>query len=215
MFQLLIIGANGGIGRQCVEQALAKGYQVTAIVRNPSKLPLKHPSLQIVRGDVMQSFHFSNHFKGKDAIISTIGVSGGFGNDRPTTLYSQGALNIMTEMQQAGTRRVFFISASAVETSPLLPPFVRFISKYIVQKLLKHMYADLLLMEKEIKKTGLDWTILRPPRLTDRPATGQYRIAVNRFLKNGLKISRADVAHFILTHLQTTEMYQSTVEIAY
>jgi putative NADH-flavin reductase len=215
MSQLLIIGANGGIGRHCVEQALAAGHQVTAILRNPVKLPLQHPNLLIVRGDVMQRLSFSEHYSGKDAVISAIGVAGGLFGDQPTTLYSEGAKNIILEMKKAGILRVFVISASAVEISPRLPFIYRLAAKYVIRKLLKHMYADLLRMESAVKTSGLDWTILRPPQLLDKPLTGKYRIAINQFLKNALKISRADTADFILQHLHTKETYQSTVEIAY
>jgi len=77
------------------------------------------------------------------------------------------------------------------------------------------MYADLRLMEGIVKASRTDWTIIRPPRLTNGPLTGHYRIEINGFLKNGLKISRADVAHFITKHLDDESIYQSTVEIAY
>jgi putative NADH-flavin reductase len=214
MSNLLIIGANGGIGRQAVNQALIMGHHVTALVRNPAKLPLTHPNLKIVRADITQPLSFLNLFAGHDVIISAIGVSGGF-NDPPTTLYSQGALNILREMKQSGIRRAFFISASAVETNPLLPLFVRLASKYIIQKLLANMYTDLRLMEKLVKESELDWTIVRPPRLIDSQLTDKYRIAVNRFLKNGLKISRSDTAHFMLSHVQSEEMFRSVVEIGY
>jgi len=214
MSNLLIIGANGGIGRHAVDQALSEGHQVTALVRNPAKLPLIHPNLKVVRADITQPLSFLNLFAGHDVIISAIGVSGGF-TDPPTTLYSRGALNILHEMKQSGIRRVFFISASAVETNPLLPFFVRLASKYIIQKLLANMYADLRLMEKLVKESELDWTIVRPPRLTDSKLTGKYRIAVNRFLKNGLKISRADTAHFMLSNIQSEDMFKSVVEIGY
>ena len=214
MSNLIIIGANGGIGRQAVDQALSAGHQVTALVRNPAKLPLTHPNLKIVRADITQPLSFLNLFTGHDMIISAIGVSGGF-SDPPTTLYSQGALNILREMKQSGIRRAFFISASAVETNPLLPFFVRLASKYIIQKLLANMYTDLRLMEKLVKESELDWTIVRPPRLTDSKLTGKYRIAVNRFLKNGLKISRADTAHFMLSHIKSEDTIRSVVEIGY
>jgi putative NADH-flavin reductase len=214
MSNLIIIGANGGIGRQAVDQALSAGHRVTALVRNRSKLSLSHPNLKIVQADVTLPLSLSNVFAGHDVIISAIGVSGGF-SDPPTTLYSQGALNILREMKQSGPARVFFISASAVETNPLLPFFVRLASKYIIQKLLANMYTDLRLMERLIKETELDWTIVRPPRLTDSKLTGNYRMSVNRFLKNGFKISRADTAHFMLSHIQSEDMFRSVVEIGY
>jgi putative NADH-flavin reductase len=214
MSNLLIIGANGGIGRQTVEQALEAGHTVTALVRNPAKFSLTHPNLKIVRADVLDPLSLSGLFAGQDVIISAIGESGGF-RDRPTTLYSRGAQNILREMKQAGLSRVFFISASAVETNPLLPFPVRLVSKYVLQKLLKNMYADLRVMEKEVKESSSDWTVVRPPRLTDAKVTGIYRMAVNRFLKNGFKVSRADTAHFMLSHLPAENMSRAIVEIGY
>src|ERR1700733_9037528 len=116
---LLIIGANGGIGRRCVDIALAQGHFVTAVLRNPAKLSLTHPNLQLVKGDITEPETVSEYFKNKDAVISAIGVSGGFGSDKPTTLYSHGAADILHEMEKAAVTRAFFISASAIETSPV------------------------------------------------------------------------------------------------
>ncbi|QEC74637.1 SDR family oxidoreductase [Mucilaginibacter ginsenosidivorax] len=122
---------------------------------------------------------------------------------------------MLAAMEQHGVKRACFISASAVEISPVLPWYVRPIARYVLQNLLKHMYADLLKMEALVKASKADWTIIRPPQLTDGPLTGNYRTAVNHFLKNALKISRADVAHFILAKLTDTTTYRGTVEIAY
>jgi len=209
--RLLIIGANGGIGRQCVEAALAAGHHVTAILRNPANLPLTHPLLQIVKGDILDPTTFSSHLKRTDAVISAIGVKG----TKPTTLYSRGNAIILQEMRKAGVKRAFFISASAIEISPLLPFYVKLAAKYIVQKILRHMYADLRKMEAEIKESNTNWTIIRPPRLTNQAATGHYRYSINSFLPNCLKISRADVAHFIISNISNEATYKSTIEIAY
>lgn len=215
MSTIFIIGANGGIGRQCVDQALSLGHQVKALVRNPANLSLVHPNLQVVQGDITAPYSFTDFLPGTDIIISAVGSGKGSGGDRPITLYSQSAGNILREMKETGVRRVFFISAAAVETNPLLPLFFRLFSQYVLQKLLANMYADLRTMEKLVRESGLDWTIVRPPRLTDSAVTGKYRMAVNRFLKSGLKISRADTAHFMLSHIRSEYLYQSTVEIAY
>ena len=215
MSRVLIIGANGGIGRQCVQQALDAGHFVTALLRNPAKLTQTHPHLQIVKGDITDLSSIKKHFQHQDMVISALGVSGGFGGDKPTTLYSQGAATILTLMQETEIRRAFFISASAIEISPVLPWYVRFAEKYIVQKLLKHMYADLRTMETIIKGTDLDWTIIRPPQLTNKPATGKYRFAANNFLENCLKISRGDVAHFIIKHMHDDGICKGVIEIGY
>jgi hypothetical protein len=148
-------------------------------------------------------------------VVSATGVSGGLGGDKPTSLYSDGADRILEALGRRGGRRAFFISASAVEISPVLPAVVRFLAKNILQKLLRHMYADLRIMEERVKESGLDWTIVRPPRLTDKPMTGKYRFAVNSFLRNCLSISRADVAHFIVHHARDRGTYQGVVEVGY
>jgi putative NADH-flavin reductase len=215
METVLVLGANGGIGRQVVEEALALGHRVVAVLRTPSKLGLTHALLTIVKGDVLEPATFEEYLSPTTVVFSTVGASGGMFGDKPTVVYSEGARNLLEAMQRRGARRAFFISASAIEISPVLPAFVRWVAKNVIQKLLRHMYADLRIMEDRVKKSGLDWTIVRPPQLTDKPLTGQYRFAVNSFLRNCLKISRADVAHFMLHHAGDRGTFRSVVEVGY
>lgn len=215
MEEMFVLGAAGGIGRQVVEVALAEGWRVTAVLRTPAKLDLSHPLLTIVKGDVLDAATFENYLTGASVVVSAIGVSGGLGGDKPTTLYSDGAGCVLEAMRRRGARRVFVISASAIEISPVLPAIVRFAAKNILQKLLRHMYADLGVMESRVTESGVDWTIVRPPRLTNKPVTGKYRFAVNAWLKNSLSISRADVAHFIVHHAKDRGTYQGVVEVGY
>lgn len=213
---IFIASANGGIGRQAVEQALEAGHHVTALVRDPAKLPVIHSNLRIIKGNILQPETFASQMEGQEAVISALGVSGGnLFNDKPTRLYSQGCFNLLTAMEQYHVKRIFCISASAVEISPVIPWYVRFVAKYVIQKLLKHMYADLRLMEDTVKASNADWTIIRPPRLTNGPLTGKYRTAVNQYLKNSLKISRADVAHLMVNTLADKAFNRAIVEIAY
>lgn len=213
---ILIIGAGGGIGLEAVQLALKEGHHVTAVLRNPVKLPLTHPNLSIVKGDILQPATFEKYLQDADFTISAIGVSGaGFFNDKPTTLYSEGNASLVSAMQRTGARRAFFISASAVEISPVLPAYVRFFAKYLLQRVLRHMYADLRAMEATIKASNLDWTIIRPPQLTKGPVTGHYRTSVNAFLKNALKISRSDVAHYMIHNAANETTYKGIVEIGY
>ena len=208
---ILVLGANGGIGRQAVEIALKAGYHVTAVLRNPANLTLTHVRLEVVKGDVMRPETFEEYLLNKSAVISAIGVKG----TGPTTLYSAGNRNLLNAMKKMGVSRAFFISASAIEISPLLPFYARFAAKYIVQKILRNMYADIRIMEKLIKESDANWTIVRPPRLTNKPVTGHYRIAINCFLKNSLSISRADVAHFMIHNITNEATYKATIEIGY
>ena len=216
MSNLLIIGAAGGIGRQAVDLALKENHQVTAVLRDPSKLSITHPHLTIVKGDIFNPAPFEKQLAGCDLVISAIGVSGAnLRNDKPTTLYSEGNASLIRAMQRVGARRALFISASAIEISPVLPFYVRFFAKYVIQRLLRYTYADMRIMEATIKASSLDWTIIRPPQLTDGPATGRYRSSINAFLKNALKISRADVAHYMLHNAFNKATCQGIVEIGY
>ena len=209
---ILVIGANGGIGKQTVEIALKAGHKVTALLRNPANLSISHINLELIKGDVMYPETFEDHLENKDAIISALGVNAA---SKPTTLYSQGNKNLLDAMKRKGVRRAFFISASAIEISPVLPFYVRFAEKYIVQKLLRYMYDDLRIMENLVKESDADWTIMRPPRLTNKPVTGNYRFAINSFLKNCLTISRADLAHYMINNINNEATYRTTIEIGY
>lgn len=209
---ILIIGANGGTGKHAVEIALEAGHHVTALLRNPANLTLKHANLEVAKGDIMYPETFEKYLKNKDAVISALGAREA---TKPTTLYSEGNRNLLMAMKKMGIQRAFFISASALEISPVLPFYVRLAAKYILQKLLRHMYADIRIMEKLVKESDINWTIMRPPRLTNKPVTGKYRFAINSFLKNCLTISRADLAHFMVNNITNEATYKTTIEIGY
>ena len=208
---IVVLGANGGIGRHAVVTALDAGYEVTAILRTPAKLDLSHPRLTIVQGDILHPGELVQHLKNKDAVISAIGATG----LKETTLYSAGCKNLIWAMQKAGADRAFFISASGLEVNPTHSFLVRFATRFILQAILRKMYADLWAMEKIVKESAINWTIMRPPRLTNDPAMGVYRVAIDQPLDNGLKISRADVAHFMIGNLLNPATFKRTVEIGY
>ena len=206
--KLVIFGSTGGIGSQVVEQALAAGHTVTAVARHPAVITLRHPLLEVVQGDVLQPQTIYAAIAGKDAVISAVGV-----RDRaPTTVYSEGAANMIQAMQAAQVRRLMCVSASALDPGPL---WERLIAKPILWTLFKEMYSDLERMEAVVERSPVDWTILRPPALTDKPRTGQYQVAINQHLRRILFISRADVADFILSHLTDRQTYCAWVEMAY
>jgi putative NADH-flavin reductase len=188
---------------------LNAGHHVTAIARNPSALTIQHANLEIVKGDVFQPETFDRAMKGHSAVLSAIGIN----STKPTTVYSDGVLNIVKSMQKNGVQRITCVSASAVVTSPKLSFPVRLMTK-LLQRILKNMYADLLKMEQVVKHTNLNWTIVRPPRLTNAALKGRYRFAVNEWLPRSLSISRADLANFMLQHIDDMNTYKSIIEVA-
>lgn len=206
--KLIIFGANGGIGSQVVEQAVAAGHDVTAVARRPQTVTLQDPHLKVVRGDVMEPASIRAAMVGQDAVISALGVA----KREPTTLYSQGVTNIIQAMEGAGMRRLLCISATGLDPGPLVQ---RVFAKPILWTILKDMYTDLVRMETVVSRSPLDWTIIRPPMLTNKPRTGQYRVAINRHLEGCWRISRADLADYILNHLNDPASYCELVEVAY
>lgn len=213
--KIFVAGANGGVGHHVVVLALQADYTVTALMRDPAKLPIVHPNLHVTRGDVMLPDTFIRELAGQDIVVSALGTGAGLFSDKATTVYSQGCTNLLAGMQQYGVKRFLCISADAAEINPLLPWYYRFAAKYFVQKLLRHSYSDIRLMEQIVKNSATDWTIIRPPQMDDGKMTRRYRIGINNFLKKAAKISRADVADFIMEHMADESTFRSTVEIAY
>jgi putative NADH-flavin reductase len=211
MKKIIIFGATGGTGKLLVEQALAAGHEVTIVIRNPSAFTLQHQYLTIIQGDVFQISTFENALKGKDVVISCLGIQ----KREPTTVYSDGISNIIKVMAQHQVNRLICLSAGAVVVPPNGSFMTKFFIKNILQRIFKYLYADMLVMEKILKATTLNYTIVRPPWLRDTKHTGKYRIAINEHLANPSKMSRADLADFIIHHIDNTQIFQSTVELSY
>lgn len=211
MKKIIVFGATGGTGKLVAEQALQAGHKVTIVVRNPNNFVMEHQNLEIIKGDVFQSSTFESAFKEEDVIVSCLGIK----KREPTTVYSEGVTNIIKAMQSHNVNRIICLSAGAV----IVPPKGRFMTKFfiknILQKIFKYLYADMLVMEKILKATTLNYTIVRPPWLRDTKHTGKYRMAINEHLDNPTKISRADLADFIVNHLTDEQTFKSIIELSY
>jgi putative NADH-flavin reductase len=206
--KIVVFGATGGIGSQVVKQGLDAGHEMTVIARHPSSMTLQHERLEVIQGDVLQPDTIRASIAGKDAVISALGVR----NLAPTTLYSGGVMNIMQAMQAFEVQRILCISASGLDPGPR---WERLIAKPILWLILRNMYTDLVRMETAVKMSDLDWTILRPPTLTNGPRTGRYQSAINQHLSRNFSISRADVADYMINHLNDQATYCGIVELAY
>ena len=211
MKKIIVFGASGNTGKLVVAQGLKAGYYVTVIVRNPDAFKLSNNNLEIIKGDVLRPITFEQYVKEKDAVISCLGSTG----KGPTTVYSQGVSNITAAMTKAGIKRIICISAGAVLVPPNSSFVVKFVVKNILQRIFKYIYADMLLMEKALSESDLDWTIIRAPRLTNNKHTGKYRTAINEHLSKLSSISRADLADYIVTHLNDEKAFKARVEVSY
>jgi len=209
--KIAIIGATGGIGQKVVEQALEKGHQVIAISRKAPDLALTHERLEKRAADVLDKESIKKGIEGAEAIVSSIGTSV---ISEPTMLCSDGTRNIIDAMHSSGTKRLIAVGASGYVDHPRQTFLVNFLQKYIVQKILRNIFDDLKRMESIINNSGLDWTVVRPPRLTGGKHTGRYRVQPE-LVRGGLSISRSDVADFIIGHLTDTTIFQKAIAIAY
>jgi putative NADH-flavin reductase len=219
--KLTIFAATGGVGRQLLEQAVAAGHDVTAVVRDPRRLSrdVRSVTADLAAPDpsVLESA-----VAGADAVLSGLGPR----SASEAGIASRGTRAIVQAMQATGVRRIVVVSAAPIGTvaSPGRPrpprhdPGDGFLMRNLLAPLtraaLRKPYADLALMEDILRDSGLDWTVVRPPRLTDRPLTGAYRTAYGQNLRRGLLVSRADVAHLMLRVLQQPETIKQVIGIA-
>jgi putative NADH-flavin reductase len=192
--KLTIFGASGATGTTLVQQALAAGHEVTAVVRDPARLAIPaHQRLEVVTADVLDPAAISPAVDGADAVISAVGPGTG-----ASTLRQDSTRSIIQAMQKTGTRRLLTVSGSVVADDGE-SAFMRHLLKPVVRRtFLRHACADMRRAEDEIHDSNLDWTILRPPSLTNKAARGTYRTAVDRNLPHGFSISRADLAAYML-----------------
>lgn len=211
--KLLIFGSTGGTGRHIVEQALEQGHTVTAFVRDPSKLDFIHPNLITIQGDVMNPAAIVPAMHGQDAVLSALGSPA----NKVGVLRSQGTKNIIDAMESTGVSR--FICQTSLGYGDSLKVLNRtpLIFKYmIVPFILRKAFKDHEIQESYVKKSKLDWVIVRPGNLTDAPKTGTYRHGFAATDKNiQVKISRADVADFMLKQLYDQTYVHQTPGVSY
>jgi len=209
--KLTIFGATGATGESLTDQALAAGHDVTAVVRDAARFVVPaHPRLRVVTANVMDPASIAPAVEGADAVISAIGPRG----TGPTTVIQDSVRSIIAAMEKTGTRRFVQVSGSVVADEGE-SPYMRYLVKPLARRtFLRHVSADMSAGEEEIRRSGLDWTILRPPALTDKVATGTYRMAIDRNLPHGFKVSRADLAACMLALLDDPATVHRHVAIA-
>jgi len=211
MKNIMVFGASGRTGLEVVGQALEAGNQVTVVLRHPELFPIRHEKLRIIKGDVLQPQTYENSLFGIEVVISCLGTR----NREPTTVYSEGVSNILVAMQKVNVNRIICLSAGAVVVPPNASFIMKFIIKNVLQRLFKYNYADMLKMETILSTSDQQWTVIRPPRLLNGDKTGKYRTVINNFLPGMSSLTRADLAHYIIHHLEDEKTYQNKVEISY
>jgi putative NADH-flavin reductase len=193
--KVVVFGATGRTGHHLVRVALSRRHQVTAFVRDRSHLLMDYSRLRLVEGDVLDPKAVDRALRGQEAVLCALAAPPG----GPDTVLSKGTRNILDAMRRHRVRRLVCLSEAGVlggDSASRLPrfriPFFR-----------KDPFADLRRQLLEIVDSGLDWIIVRPPKLTDEPLTGRYEISLNR--PKHASITRLDLAIFMINQLRNKE----------
>ncbi|HWE94768.1 MAG TPA: SDR family oxidoreductase [Tepidisphaeraceae bacterium] len=203
--RLLILGATGGIGRHLLKIGLGRGHSLTAYVRSPEKVAERHEALRVIKGDLFCPGTLARAIEGNDAVLSAFGPR----TIRTTTLRRDFGRTLTAALTESGVTRVQLVSAAflfenAGGLGALLKP-----------TLFRFMAPDMAAMERELMKEGLQWTVLRPPRLTSGPPTGAYRVADGALpAGSSYAVSRADVADFMIREAEAPKWVRRVVGIA-
>jgi len=203
--KILIIGATGGTGRQLVLQALERGYLVTALARDPSKLGIEHTNLKIQQGDVLDYAAVESAVKGQEAVVSALGHKRYLG---PSRILSEGTKNIIRAMEAEGVRRfVCQTSLGIGDSAGFLGIYYTFL---VIPLVVPFYFWDKTRQERLIAESKLDWVIVRPGQLTNGEKRGRYRHGSNvgNYIWT-VRVSRSDTADFILNQL-TDDTYLGT-----
>lgn len=194
--KVAIFGATGRTGRYLVEGALRDGHEVVALVRDPGKLTVSHERIRVVAGNVLIPSRVEEAVAGADAVLSVLGHTKTSTKD----VQARGTANIVAAMKGHGVRRLVSLTGAGVRNPGDRPKPVDRVFSSLLKLLQREVLEDAERHAEVIKGSGLDWVIVRAPRLTDGPATGEYRVgAVGK--DSGTKVSRADVASFMLEQL--------------
>lgn len=199
--RILIVGASGRTGKVMLEQALERGHEVTAFVRTPSKLREYAAPVKVVKGDVYAEDSLFEAMAGQDAVMAVFG-----GRVKQTgPVRTTGVRNILTAMEQHGTSRLIVLSAFGVGDTRDRGPYSRLIWKLIPAEL-----EDLEGQEEAVRNSRVDWVLVRPTILTNGRLTKQYQVGEDLTVGLFPRISRADVAHFMLDQLESDEWLHRT-----
>lgn len=208
--RILIVGATGGTGRRLVEQALERGFWVTALVRNPSKLRLEHQRLTIVQGDVLDAASIHAAMRGQEAVLSALGHRRYF---YPTRIQSDGTKNVLRAMETHGVRR--FVCMSSLGIGDSVGRLGLLYTFFVIPVILPFYFWDKTRQEKAIAASGVDWTIVRPGALTNGARRGRARpgARVGSYIWT-VSVPRADVAEFMIDQLTSSAYLRTAVGVA-
>ena len=210
--KLTVLGGTGKIGRLIVEQALAAGHDVTVLVRDPQKLGPIVERVRVVPGLVSDAMAVGDAVAGAGAVISALGPDGNTA-DQVVGL-RDGMRTLIEAMRDIGVRSIVNLSGAAVDAPGDHKPIVDRFASRIVRLVSGRVVAAKQAEFDELLRSDLEWVAVRPPLVTDGPHTGRYRAGLD-VLHPGARISRADIADFMLAQAAEPTFPQAAPFVCY
>lgn len=205
--RVTVLGATGGVGTSVVGQALDRGYEVVAVVRDRARLSVPdRDGLSVVTADPLDAQSIAPAVQDADAVVSALGTR----TKGPTTVCTDGVRAIVAT---GTTARVVSVSGSGAYVDEGDGIAARYVVKPLLRRLLREGFTDTRRADDLLRASDTEWTIVRPPKLTDGPTRGTYRTAVDRNV--GIRISRGDVAHAILAALADPATVRHVLGVGY
>ncbi|QSB15943.1 NAD(P)H-binding protein [Natronosporangium hydrolyticum] len=209
--RIAVVGANGRTGRLTVEQALTRGHQVAALARQEFRATRSQPGLTTSVVDVLDRDAVAAGLAGVDAVISTLGI----GTSKAASVtYSQGVANLLHGMQRHGIKRIIVVSAMPVGPWSEHARFDRYVVLPLLERFFGATYRDMRRMEEILAGSEVEWTSIRPPRLTDKPATGGYRLSTAGPLPKARVLTYPDLAAALLDAVGRDELSGQAAYVA-
>lgn len=206
--KLVVLGATGGIGLEIVRQALDRNHKVTAFVRAPDGLKSIAARFGVIQGDPLSTAELARAIEDHDAILSAFGPRVPIARSDSTLLHRFGVA-LSEAMKKVGVRRSIIVSTAFLFRDSIVPP-----TNLVGRLFFPNMVADASEMESFFQASSLEWTLVRPPRLTNRPRRGRYRVREGHLPSFGFTISRADVAAFMIKTAEKRAFIQQVVGIS-
>jgi putative NADH-flavin reductase len=207
---VVIFGATGQTGRLLTERAVANGHVVTAFVRDPARLNAARDSVRVVQGDVLDSTAVDRPVAGQQAVLVALGTATRRGSPQ---VLPQGIRHILDAMERHGVRRIVVLSVAGA-LHERAGSLVGHVGLMLARAYLPRVYAEHRAMLEELRKRDLDWIAVRPVILTNGPYTGRYRMVVEGIPRGGYRVSRADLADFMIRQLTSDEFVRKMPAIA-
>ena len=206
--KLVILGATGGMGLELIRRSLVHGHSVTAFVRAPQRLDEFSDRIMIKQGDLLDQKVLAQVLQGQDAVLSAFGPRVPIAK-ADAHLLEQFATVLTGAMKDASLRRAIIISTAFLFKDSIIPP------TYLIGKLLfPTVVTDSAALEEIFQRSDLDWTIVRPPQLTDTVFTGKYRVRLGHLPRFGFKIGRADLAEYFLKAVSDKTLIRKIVGVS-